>query len=269
MKPVPIAQYLDHIGRAAQAESQTPRRDPVVFPTRLARGLADPEPNGPVPFSRVLLDAAIAARSRAAEARPQDASRGERAGPRGLPRALAPRPRETAATPAVDLDAAVAEAFERGLREGEAAARVEAAETRAQEQAEQRLQEQRERLEFKLNEYAKLAETIETGLAEIEQRIAGSVANILAPFLNEEIAKQVVDELCAHIARLRAGGSPGLMKICGPERLLAALRRRLSGVAVELEFVAEEGVEATIEAQRTVIRSTMQPWADLIASLDD
>jgi hypothetical protein len=269
MKPVPIAQYLDHIGRAAQAESQTPRRDPVVFPTRLARGLPDPEPDGPVPFSRVLLEAAIAARSRAAEERPRDASRDERAGSRGLPRALPPRPRETAAAPAADLEAAVAEAFERGLREGEAVARAEAAETRAQEQAERRRQEQLEWLEFKSNEYANLAETIETGLAEIEQRIAGAAARILAPFLNEEIAKQVVDELCAHVARLSAGGSPGLMKIRGPERLLAALRRRLSGVAVDVEFVAEEGVEATIEAQRTVIRSTMQPWADLIASLDD
>jgi hypothetical protein len=266
MKPVPIAQYLDHIGRA-QAESQPPRRETAAFSPRVSRALPDPEPSGPVPFSRVLLEAALAARSRAAGERPREPSRDERGSSRALPRALPPRPRET--PPAPDLDALVAEAFERGLREGEAAALAEAAEARAQEQTERRRKEQRDLLEFKVNEYAKLAETIETGLAEIEQRIAGSVARILAPFLNEEIAKQVVDELCAHVARLSAGGSPGLMKIRGPEKLLGALRRRLSGIAVDFEFVAEEGVEATIEAQRTMIRSTMQPWADLIASLDD
>ena len=73
--------------------------------------------------------------------------------------------------------------------------------------------------------------------------------------------------MCAHIARLRAGGSPGLIKIRGPERLLAALRDRVSSLAVDVEFVAEDGVEATIEAQHTMISSELQPWADLIASL--
>ena len=124
-----------------------------------------------------------------------------------------------------------------------------------------------ERLDFQLNEYAQLADVIATGLVEIEQRIASSVARILAPFLTNEVSKQVIDELCDNIARLRAGGSSGLIKIRGPERLLGALRDRASFLPVDVEFVVEDGVEATIEAQHTTIRSELQPWADLIASL--
>ena len=50
-------------------------------------------------------------------------------------------------------------------------------------------------------------------------------------------------------------------------RLLRALRDRASFLPVDVEFVAEEAVEATIEAQHTMIRSELQPWADVIASL--
>lgn len=124
-----------------------------------------------------------------------------------------------------------------------------------------------ERLDFQVNEYAALADVIATGLVEIEQQIAATVSRILAPFLTSELTKQIVDQLCANIARLRAGGSPGLIKICGPERLLEKLRERVSALPVDVEFIVEDNVEATIEAQHTMIRSELQPWADLIASL--
>ena len=124
-----------------------------------------------------------------------------------------------------------------------------------------------ERLDFQVNEYAALADVIATGLVEIEQQIAATVSRILAPFLTSELTKQIVDQLCANIARLRAGGSPGLIKIRGPERLLEKLRERVSALPVDVEFIVEDNVEATIEAQHTMIRSELQPWADLIASL--
>ena len=114
-----------------------------------------------------------------------------------------------------------------------------------------------------------VADAISAGLLEIEQRVAASVARILAPLLASELSKRVVDELCANLTRLRAGGSPGLVKIRGPERLLGALRDRVSLLPVDVEFVAEDGVEATIEAQHTMIRSELQPWADVIASIVD
>jgi flagellar biosynthesis/type III secretory pathway protein FliH len=253
MKPVPISQYLDHIGRVAQADLPSSRRETSPFTPRAVRVVQNPELRSPLAFSRVLLEAAIAARSRTpGEEQERAASEG-----RSSSRETGPsRSRET--PPAPDIEARVAEAYDRGLREGLATARAENAETLAREQASQQERTLMERLDFQLNEYAGLADVIETGLVEIEQRIAATVARILAPFLTSALSKQVVDELCANIARLRAGGSPGL---------LGALRDRVSFLSVDVEFVVEDRVEATIEAQHTMIGSELQPWADLIASL--
>lgn len=262
MKPVPISQYLDHIGRVAQGEPQSPRRETSPFRPRAVRMVQDPEPPVSLAFNRVLRDAATAARERALDDG-QDRQASDR---RSSGREAAPSPlRES--PPAPDVEARIAEAFDRGFREGLAAARAEDAEAMAQEQARRQEQALAERLDFQQNEYAQFADAIATELAEIEQRIASSVARILAPFLTNELSKRVIDELCDNIARLRAGGSLGLIKIRGPERLLGALRARASFLPVDVEFVVEDGVEATIEAQHTTIRSELQPWADLIASL--
>ncbi len=262
MKAVPISQYLDHIGRVAQSDLQSPRRDAALFKPRVIRVVENSEKRNPFVFSMALRDAATAAREGALEegrarADPQERSSSDEDAPYG--------PRKT--PPAADVEARIAEAYDRGGREGFAAARAEDADALARERAGQQEQALMERLDFQLNEYAQLADAIAAGLAEIEQRIAATVARILAPLLTSELSKRVVDELCANIARLRAGGSSGLIRIRGPERLLGALRDRVSFLPVDVEFVVEDGVEATIEAQRTMIRSALQPWADLIASL--
>jgi len=262
MKSVPIAQYLDHIGRVGQAEPQLTRGEASPFKPRAIRVVQDPEPRNPLAFGRVLREAATVARSRALAEGQERADRDGRSSSREAAPSLPRR-----APPAPDIEARVAEAYDRGRREGSAAARAEDAETQAREQASRQERMLIERLDFQLNEYAQLADVIAAGLLEIEQQIAAAVARILAPFLTSELSKKVVDELCDNIARLRAGGSPGLIKIRGPERLLQALRDRLSSLPVDVEFVVEDGVEATIEAQRTTIRSALQPWADLIASL--
>ncbi len=197
MKPVPISQYLDHIGRAAQAERQAPRRETSPFRPRALGAVQDQEPHVQLAFSRVLREAALAARSRTLE---EGKSAPLRDG------------RSTSRESAPDVEARVAEAYDRGLREGAAAARAEDAEARARDEAGRTERELAERLEFQLNEYGGLADVIAAGLDEIEQRIAATVARILAPLLASELSKQVVDELCAHIARLRAGGSPGLIR---------------------------------------------------------
>ncbi len=90
MKPVPISQYLDHIGRAAQADPQSPRRETSPFKPRAVRMVQDPEPRVPLAFSRALREAATAARERALEdGQERDASDGDR-------RAARPRRRRRA-----------------------------------------------------------------------------------------------------------------------------------------------------------------------------
>jgi hypothetical protein len=59
------------------------------------------------------------------------------------------------------------------------------------------------------------------------------------------------------------------MRISGPERVLSVLRKRVSQIAVDIEYVSQEGIEVTIEAQHTTIRSEFEPWAQLIASFSE
>ena len=247
MKPVPIMQYLDHFGRVGQADApvfaQAPA--PTPFKPRTLRAVPDPNARASVPLGRALREIAL----------PGDDS---------LP---APRPRPRAAPSEAEIEERIAEAYERGRRDGAIAARAEEAENIEREVAGARERAMLAQLDFQLNEYAQFADAISTGLQEIERRVAEAVARLVGPLVTRATADRIVEALCDDLARLRVGDSPGLIKIRGPERILAALRDRVAYLAVEVEFVADHGVEVSIEAGDTTIRSQLQPWADLIASL--
>ena len=245
MKPVPILQYLDHFGRIGQADAQPVAQGaaPTSFKPRSLRAMPEAASRASPPLSRALREISS----------PSDQG--------------APPPRPRAGPSEAEIEARMTEAYERGRREGAAAARVEEAENLDREIAGERERAMVAQLDFQLNEYANVAETVSAGLQEIEQRIAGAVARLIEPFVARATADRIVEALCDNIARLRVGGSPGLIKIRGPERVLAALRERVAYLAVEVEYVADHGVEVSIEADETTIHSQLQPWADLIASL--
>jgi hypothetical protein len=246
MKPVPILQYLDHFGRVGQADAQPSPRGRRRRRSSRARCAPCPEP-----LARFAPREPRFARNRFAARRKR----------------AAPRPRPRAAPSEAEIEARIAEAYERGRREGAAAARAEEAENLEREIAGERERAMVAQLDFQLNEYAQVAEAVSAGLQEIEQRVAEVVARLVEPLVARATADRIVEALCDNLARLRVGGSPGLIKIRGPERVLAALRERVAYLAVDVEFVADHGVEVSIEADETTIRSQLQPWADLIASL--
>jgi len=254
MKPVPISQYLDHIGRVAQSDSPPARREAAVFKPRAIRVVHDPEPRQTSALARVLRDAATSSRPTQSPVERRERTSLEAAW-------VAP-----GEAPLVDIEERLAEAYERGLREGAAAARAEDAETAAREQAAAQERALEERVQFQANEYARFGETLETGMAEMEDRIAASVTRILAPLLTSEMTKRIVDDLCDDIARLCSAGSPEIVRIRGPEHLLEGLRARVAKLPVEFEFVEDDDVEVTVEAPHTVIRTQLRPWADLLAS---
>ncbi len=260
MKAVPIAQYLDQKSRAATAEVLPVRREASPLVARLAAPANDSRPQAAAVFRKI-----PRAASRPAEDKGQPDPR--HAEGEASPREMSVfRPRETPPPPP-DLEAQLAAAYHRGVQEGLDAAKEEAANERAQERAELQKRAVVERLDFQMNEYARLAELIANGLIEVERRIADVVARLLQPFVSQAVSSQVVEELAINIARLRGAGSPGLMKIRGPEALLNALKARVADLAIEVEYVVEEGVEVTLEAQPTSISSQIAPWTELLASL--
>ena len=264
MRPIPIARYPDQNGGG----------EPVAWPpARVESPLFKPKLAAPM-FRRATLVEVVEARGRdrsdgqPAPGEEADTRRRDSIFSRLRDVGSAPPPPPPPA-PKPDYESRLAEAYDRGVREGRDSANAEAAKARDLERAELRKQAVVERLDFQMNEYARLAETISSGLVEVEHRIADVVARVLQPFVNKAISREIIDELVENITRLRAGGQSALMRIRGPEPVLQALQKKLAGIAVDVEYAPEDSVEVTVEAQRTTIRSAFAPWAELIASLDE
>ncbi len=262
MKPVPIANYLDHIGTTA-GERTAPRREASPFRPRSLQSLQSLDPRSPPVFERTLKPVG-AAKSEAAE-RPRPLFE-RRAAPLEAPGREQLLARETAK--AEEMALKIEEARAQGLEEGRALGRAEAEDQLAAERAEMQERAVMERLEFQLNEYAQLETTLRAGFAEVEANVGAAVARILASFLVKEAARYAAVELVKAINGLAAGGAPGLIKIRGPEQLLSLLRERAADLPAEIEFVEDGGVEATVECKATRITTELKPWADLLASLD-
>jgi hypothetical protein len=178
---------------------------------------------------------------------------------------LKPRP----APPAENLEARLAEAFERGRQEGLATARAETAEAIARVRAEWREKEDAEQTALQVSHGGDLADRIADGLDQIEQRIAATVARILKPYLAEEQSKRVILSLSESLGRILNSDSDALLRISGPEAVLSALRDRLSGRPVRVEYNIEDGVDVTVEADQTIIESQLAAWFALFESIGD
>jgi len=263
MKPLPIADYLDQLGRAP-GEKVSPRRETSPFRPRSLQSVQTAEPRSSPALDRAA-EAAGAVKQQVEE-RALRATWDSKPAPIDARAREAPVARE--ATKAEEVALRLAEAHARGLEEGLAQGRAEAEELRAADRAAAQEQAMMERLEFQLNEYAQLEAAIRAGFAEVEENIGAAVARILTPFLVKQVVKYVADEACKNIARLCAGGSPGLVRIRGPERVLSLLRERIADLAAEVDYVEDEGVEAVVEANATQIVTELRPWAELLASLD-
>jgi hypothetical protein len=258
MKATPIAEYLQR-KNAEGARSAQPG-PPAFTPRRVGAANDDPEPE----FRKSGLIAALARRSPESPplVRPLEASFAPRRTPSSAPARHSPPPE-----PEVDMEAKLAEAYHRGVQEGLDTGKSEAATARALERAEMQKRAVIEKLDFQMNEYTRLSDTIANGFAEIERRIAEAAARVLKPLLIEEVIKQIVDELVENVARLTRGGGVTLLKISGPEPLLRALKPKVEKLAVEVEYVEEGGIEISVAAQATEIRSELGAWARLIDDL--
>jgi hypothetical protein len=255
MKPLSIADYLDHLGRAAGEKAGLRQEGSPFRP----RSLPSPQKGGP--GSRPVFPRPVKVDG------VEDAPRRSPWAPKPVP--LAER-RLAAEEPVKSEDVAVkvAEGFARGREDGLAAGRAEASDRHAAELAAAHEQAETQRQEFHINEYMEFEGAIRSGLRQIETNVGAAVTRILAPFLSQAAVERAVDELSASIARLCAGGSLGLIKIRGPERVLSLLRPRIGDLPVEVEYVEDEGIEAVVEANATQIVTQLRPWAELMTSFE-
>jgi flagellar biosynthesis/type III secretory pathway protein FliH len=260
MKPVPIANYLDHIGHVG--EKTSPRRETSPFRPRSLQNQQLAEFRQPPKLDR---EPASPAKAQG-EHHPRRLAWDRQAAPAETSPRDSLVAREMAK--AQEMALRLAEAHARGREEGLAEGHAEASELYSAERAAERDQALVERLEFQLNEYAQLEGSIRAGFREVEHTVAAAVSRILGPFLVRQVIDYVIDELCKNIERLVSGGGPGLITVRGPKQVLSLLRDRVAGLPAEFDFVDSHGPEAVVEANATQIATELQPWADLLASLD-
>jgi hypothetical protein len=261
MKPLSIADYLDHLERPTG--EKVPTR-PESSPFR-PRSVPNPQNSGSglrPPFDRIA--------NGGVETQGEEIRRRTPWTPKpALPESGA-RESPPIGEPAKPEDVLLklAEAYARGREEGLAEGRAEASGRHAVELAEARRQAETQQQEFRLNGYAKLEGAIRSGIKEIEDNVGSAVTRILVPFLSQQVVKRAVDELVKAIARISASNSPGLIKIRGPECVLALLRQRILDLPIEVEYVEDDGVETIVEANATRIVAELRPWAELLASFE-
>jgi hypothetical protein len=168
-----------------------------------------------------------------------------------------------------DIEVRIQEALERGKLEGLAAGRAEAAASLALERADWEEQENERRAAWQANEYARFAESIDRAMTAVEDNLAATVARILKPFLIEERVKRITESLSESLSMILSKDAPAVLKITGPEALLGVLRDKMSSHAVAVEYVAAEGLDVTVEANQTIIKSQLQAWIDHIESIGE
>jgi hypothetical protein len=263
MKPLSIADYLDHLGRP-DGDKAPPRPEGSPFRPRSLPGSQSTGSGAKSVFDRIT------------NTDGPDDTQGEEASRRTpwTPRPVSldsaarqsPRPGEPAKSE--DMSAKLAEAHARGREEGLAEGRLEASDRQAAELAAAREEAETQQQEFRLKGYAEIESVVRSGLRQIEDNIGAAVTRILAPFLLQEVLKRAVDELAKAVARIASSASPGLIKIRGPERMLELLRTRIVDLPIEVEYVADDRVETVIEANATQIVTELRPWAELLASFE-
>jgi hypothetical protein len=262
MKATPIAEFLAR--KSGEPGPRAAAQQSAFNPRKISPVNDDDEPE----FRRSGLVAALAKRSPESPplVRPMDAAafapRRDSPPPQPLLRQPPPPPE-----PAINIEEQLSEAYHRGVQQGLDAGKEEAATARAMERAELQKRAVIEKLDFQMNEYARLSESIFSGFAEMERRVAQAAAQLLKPLLVEAVSRQIVDELAENVTRLTRTGGIGLLKVRGPERLLSVLKPKIQELAVDVEYVEDSGVEITVAAQSTEIRSELGSWMQLIEDI--
>ena len=168
--------------------------------------------------------------------------------------------------PADDPARQLAEAHDRGCREGAAAAQAEFERLRADDAArhEERLVEERRR--WSEEESDRLAAEIAAGLQRIEADLATNVARALAPFVTEQVRRTAVDELSETLAALLADGSAQTMVVHGPLDLVERLRAKLAPHAASIRFETTASADVLVTTGETIVETQIAAWLHRLAA---
>lgn len=149
-------------------------------------------------------------------------------------------------------------------REGEAEGRM-AAETEFAGKISELESRHAEHLEAERRRWADqegtvLAGRLESGLAELEGRLAEAIVEILTPFLDRAVRVKLGDELKQAIDSLLDNGTSPAVQVLGPADLVEPLRVALEGRA-GVSVLTAERPDVVVLAGDTKMRSQLETWA--------
>jgi hypothetical protein len=106
---------------------------------------------------------------------------------------------------------------------------------------------------------------ISAAAERIEANLSEKVANILRPFVSEAFRQQTLAEFKDVLVTLLSGRDASLLKISGPEDLLAVMKSHLERYGSSIEFLPSELVEMSVIAQDTLVQTQLNSWSVRLA----
>lgn len=166
--------------------------------------------------------------------------------------------------PQVDVDAERAEAYAAGRAEAEAELeRRHRSEIGALcEQHAEEMAALRTRCE--LRAAALIAERFAQMADDTADLVAGQAANVLAPVLDEALARKAVADLAAMIRAGLPAGEGFVVTVKGPSHLFEQLRSHFKGETPAFRHVEADDLDIAAEFGETVLVTRMAAWADTV-----
>lgn len=165
------------------------------------------------------------------------------------------------AEPAIDLEAERA----RARAEGEAAARAELTREHAAEReaVENRHAAELAALRAELESLAAqtVPQAVTARTAELADLVAGDVAQVLAPLIDDAISARILAELSGEIRAALELDNAGQITLTGPEGLMSALRDKIGADDGRLTIRHADHVDIEVEIDRTRFETRLAAWA--------
>jgi hypothetical protein len=181
-----------------------------------------------------------------------------------LPEPMGPSSEELAEERAQTVEAARAEGHEAGREEGLAEARAETVTQLAEQEAEFARQLADARAAWVEQEGAQLAASIGKALTHMHDEILAVTAQVLKPFLIEEVRKRALDELSRTVEDILKREPDAGIAISGPDDLIKSLELHLSEHAGAMTFTPSQTPEVEVTAGHALLSTRISAWVDKI-----
>lgn len=186
--------------------------------------------------------------------------------------AFAPSARRTEETlfqlpapePQVDVEAEREEAFAAGRAEAESElAGKHAKELQALRVAHaEEIDALRDRCEKQAS--AMIADSFQRMTEQLADLVASQAANVLAPVLDEVLARKAVADMAVMISSGLAGGEGIVVTVKGPSHLFEQLKSHFEGDVPVFRHLEADDLDLAAEFGETVLVTRMAAWADTV-----